>query len=135
MKRKIQDDPRYDAVGSSHLREELFTTYLKAQGSADTSHTTPPQTIADSTLEPGEEAEADKDRTRQERAERAVKEREGKIRAERSKVDAEIDRSRLVVGKEEGEREYRCARRPQRDWLLAPLTVTWIPLTDHTGQC
>lgn len=110
-------------------------TYLKAQGSADTSHATPPQTTADATLEPGEEAEADKDRTRQERAERAVKEREGKIRAERSKVDAEIDRSRLVVGKEEGEREYRCARKPQRDWLLAPLTVTWIPLTDHTGQC
>ena len=32
VKRNIVDDPRYDAVGSSSLREELFNTYLKAHG-------------------------------------------------------------------------------------------------------
>ena len=38
----MQDHPRYDAVGSSSLREELFNTFLKAQ----TSNATPPTELS-----------------------------------------------------------------------------------------
>ncbi|KAF7793686.1 hypothetical protein EIP86_004801 [Pleurotus ostreatoroseus] len=107
VKRKIQDDPRYDAVGSSHLREELFGTYLKAQGSVITSSSTPPPAAPDTVAQNDVEDEAGRERKRKERAERAIKEREDKMRAERSKVDAEIDRSRQVVSKEEGELDFR----------------------------
>lgn len=113
MKRKIQDDPRYDAVGSSHLREELFHTYLKAQGAGPASV---PHEVTTSQSTPeliqqaiSEEDETQWERERKERKERAVKEREEKIHAARSKVDAEIDRSRLAINREEGELEFRCA--------------------------
>lgn len=49
------------------------------------------------------------DRKRQERKERAVKEREEKIKAERGRVEVDIGRSRQGLDKEEGEREFRCA--------------------------
>lgn len=109
MKRSIVDDPRYDAVGSSSLREELFNTYLKAHG--ETQSGTPGDTKtgdhADSTHV--EESAEERERKRRERKERAVKEREEKVKAERSKVEADIDRSRMGLNKEEGELEFRCA--------------------------
>ncbi len=109
-KRAITDDPRYDAVGSSSLREELFNTYLKAHDSSLTPAESPE-------VEPGEDAngdvhmddEAEKERKRQGRKERAVKEREEKIKAERTKVEADIGRSRLGLNKEEDDLEFRCA--------------------------
>jgi hypothetical protein len=109
VKRKISDDPRYDAVGSSSLREELFATFLKAQG--------PNSTMPDATADQGHESiqkeeavdEAEQERKRQDRKERAVKEREEKIKAERGRVEADIGRSRQGINKEEDEREFRCA--------------------------
>lgn len=50
----------------------------------------------------------EKDRQRRERKERAVKEREQQVRTERSKVDAEIDKSRQGLNKGEGELEFKC---------------------------
>lgn len=109
MKRQIVDDPRYDAVGSSHLREELFNTYLKAHG--ETQPLAPGDAKAgdhvDSTHT--EENPGERERKRRERKERAVKEREEKVRAERSKVEIDIGRSRMGLDKEEGELEFRCA--------------------------
>ncbi|CCL99417.1 uncharacterized protein FIBRA_01435 [Fibroporia radiculosa] len=127
VKRKIVDDPRYDAVGSSSLREELFNTFMKAHGSSEISETIAhePETSRDS-LEPGE-AEDDHDdsdertRKRREKKERAVREREEKVKAERSKVDAAIDRSRMGLNKEENEQQFRtmlvdAIRDPQVTW-------------------
>lgn len=131
VKKMIVDDPRYDAVGSSTLREELFNTFLKAY---ETSNLQTPKP------EPGElnpnaqeeiegtetsEADHDRERLRRERKDRAVKERENKIRAERSKVEADIDKSRQGLNKSENELEFRCAAYIAffLSSYMAPLTV------------
>ena len=43
---------------------------------------------------------------RQERRYKAVKEREDKIKGERRRLDTEIERSKLGINKEEGERSF-----------------------------
>jgi hypothetical protein len=101
----LWDDPRYDAVGSSSLREELFTTFLKAQD--------PNTSMLDVKNQDSHHKEESNDeviheRRRQDRKERAVKEREDKIKAERGRVEADIGRSREGIDKEGGEREFRC---------------------------
>ncbi|KAH9951680.1 hypothetical protein B0H21DRAFT_842655 [Amylocystis lapponica] len=118
VKRKVSDDPRYDAVGSSSLREELFNSYLKAHGSSSTPETTDRN---DTDKETGEIDEEERERKRQEKKVRAVKEREEKVKAERSKVEADIGRSRMGLNKEEGELEFRtmltdAIRDPQVTW-------------------
>ena len=106
------DDPRYDAVGSSLLREELFSSYLKANGamattiSEDTGGTAHEGTGGEALAE---EDEAEREKKRKARKERAVKEREEKVQAERNKLNAEIDRSRSGLNREESELEFRCA--------------------------
>ena len=45
---------------------------------------------------------------RQERRNKAVKEREDKIKDERRRLDAEIERSKSGINKEEGERSFMC---------------------------
>lgn len=46
--------------------------------------------------------------SKQERKERAVKEREQKVKAELSRVEMNIEKSRMGINKEEGERDYKC---------------------------
>lgn len=112
MKRKLQDDPRYDAVGSSSLREDLFNTFLKAidQGEA-------PSAAQESKTEkdvlPVEEELDDEEaeRQRREKKEKAVREREARVRADRDRVEADIGRSRQGLNREEDERLFRCALR------------------------
>lgn len=92
-------DPRYDAVGSSSLREELFNTFLKGKASItakDTSEEAPGN----------EETDKDEPSDRQERRAKAVKEREEKIHAERRRLDADIERSKKGIDQEEGERFF-----------------------------
>ena len=106
VKRNIVDDPRYDAVGSSSLREELFNTYLKAHGGSgkQTVTSVPEAEKPDSATMTQEE----KERQRRERKERAVKERGGKVKAERSDLAGDIDKSRQGLNKGEGELELKC---------------------------
>lgn len=107
----MQDDPRYDAVGSSSLREELFSTFLKAQSA----NTTPPaesKATPNSSKADDHEAEQEKEKKKREKKERAVKEREEKIKAEQRRVVADINKSRMGLNKEEGELEFRCAGIP-----------------------
>jgi len=79
---------------------------LKAQG--PNLDTTANQGYASS--QKGEQIdEADPEQKRQDRKDRAVREREEKIKAERGRVEADIGRSRQGINKEEGEREFRCA--------------------------
>lgn len=120
-KRNLSDDPRYDAVGSSSLREELFNTFLKAQG-ANIS-------VQDSAAKQDpiehEEGAIDDDgqRKRHEKKERAVKEREDKVKAERKRVETGINRSRHGLDKEEGDRAFRCA------FLMLHLNQLLVALT------
>lgn len=113
MKKKIADDIRYDAVGSSSLREELYNTFIKA--SVEVSVLTPgPNSLNHKgrELEPqvdDESWEEERGRKLKERKDRAVRDREQKVRDERTKVEAEIGRSRMGLNKEEGELDFRCA--------------------------
>ncbi|KAI0775935.1 hypothetical protein BD413DRAFT_256226 [Trametes elegans] len=122
IKKQLVSDPRYDAVGSSSLREELFNTYIKAGASDEvTTASTPEGAGAPQSQKTSAEDEEERERRRKERKERAVREREEKVRAERSKVEAEIDRSKLGLTKEEGELEFRtmltdAIRDPQVTW-------------------
>lgn len=108
FKRKISSDPRYDAVGSSSLREELFNAFLKVNvGDPPIS-----QPSASSSHPPGKKAEDDPEemeRKKMEKRERALKEREQKVKADLSKVEVQIERSRAGLNKEEDERDFRCA--------------------------
>lgn len=99
IKRKLYDDPRYDAVASSSLREELFKTFVKAGGS-NVSNDANPSTL------PGPN-DIDEGLSKQERKERAVREREGKVRSERGKIEFDINKSKMGMDREEGERVFR----------------------------
>ncbi|KAG1892466.1 Hsp90 protein-domain-containing protein [Suillus subluteus] len=117
VKRKISHDARYDTVGSSSLREELFQTFLKAHGSSS-SHSTSTK-VKDETCKHGTEEDAE--RKRRDKKEQALKEREQKVKADRSRMDAEIGRSKMGLNLEEGEREFRtlltdAVRDPQTTW-------------------
>jgi heat shock protein beta len=104
VKRKISHEARYGAVGSSSLREELFQTFLKAHGSSSSHSTSAP---GRDEVEQTEGTSEDSERRRREKKEQALKEREDKVRAERSRMDAEIERSKMSLNTGEGEREFR----------------------------
>ncbi|TBU49369.1 hypothetical protein BD309DRAFT_851694 [Dichomitus squalens] len=122
IKKSLTSDPRYDAVGSSSLREELFNTYIKAGASEAPAKAQSPESTEQGHSRPTvQEDEEERERRRKERKERAVKERAEKVKAERSKLEAEIDRSKLGLSKEEGELEFRtmlidAIRDPQVSW-------------------
>lgn len=116
----MYDDPRYDAVGSASLREELFNTFVKGSITAATQQQ---DFVQDRSEGPGE-LDEDKIKQRQkEKKERAVKEREQKVRVERDRLEVDIGRSRMDINKEEGERTFKCA-----DYfcLTRPVTVALI---------
>jgi hypothetical protein len=105
VKKPLSDDPRYDAVGSSSLREELFNTFLNAQSNkAEQDQGEKQDTEVPSTELGDDETQKPKDRKAQ-----AVKEREEKIRIERERVQATIEKSRIGLNREEGELQFRCA--------------------------
>jgi hypothetical protein len=98
VKKGITKDSRYDAVGSSSLREELFATYIKKLASSSSGE-----------AGAGETAEAAAERKLKERkakAEASLKEREAKIRQEKERVGKEVARSQIGAGREEGERLF-----------------------------
>jgi predicted phage tail protein len=101
----LHHDARYEAVGSSSLREELYNTFMKGkvlQSAGD-------QIIMDNSnqiiVENVKNAVSDP----QERRNRAVKDREDKIKDERRRLEAEIARSKSGINQEEGERNFMCA--------------------------
>ncbi|KAG6378564.1 hypothetical protein JVT61DRAFT_12829 [Boletus reticuloceps] len=119
IKRKLSDDPRYDAVGSSTLREELFHAFLKARRSSDDKNHQDEVGKAVQFSAPADET--DISRKREEKRDRALKEREEQVRAQRGRTEAEIGKSRWGLTKEEGERVFRtlltdAIRDPQLSW-------------------
>lgn len=115
MKRKLNSkDPRYDAVGSPSLREELFATYIKTMGGpsrdpptqTDKSVRTTRKEQGDGEADADADADASRKKRRAERSERGLREREEKVRRERAGLERELGRTRGAVGREEGEREF-----------------------------
>lgn len=101
VKRSIYKDPRYESVGSSSLREELFNTHLKGLISTGKESG---RTKLNSYI--GIESSTDPDGSRENKRLRAVREREERVRAERKTLNTEIERSKLGIDMEEGERVF-----------------------------
>ncbi|CAL1700963.1 unnamed protein product [Somion occarium] len=121
VKREITEDPRYDAVGSSSLREELFNVYLKAHGVSSQDSGMSIEASESQAKETTPMSQEGKERQQRERKERAVKEREQRIKVERSKVEADIDKSRQGLSKGEDELDFKtmlvdAVRDPQVTW-------------------
>lgn len=93
VKRKITNDPRYDAVGSSSLRAELFETYVG-------------KLATENTNESPEEAAERKLRERKERQAASLRERQGQVAQQQAQVSEAVDKSRASAGREEAERLY-----------------------------
>lgn len=101
----MDKDPRYDVVGSSSLREELFNTYLKTISS--TSNNELPSTSNETNSKDSEHV-THKEKEK-ERRERAVREREEAVRRERGKNETELARARGALSREEGRSDFLCA--------------------------
>ena len=86
------------------MREELFNTFLNAQSNK----TAPDQSEKQDAGVPSPELR-DETSKREDRKAQAVKEREEKIKIERERVQATIEKSRIGLNREEGELQFRCA--------------------------
>ncbi|CAK5275651.1 unnamed protein product [Mycena citricolor] len=123
-KRGLAKDPRYDAVGSSSLREELYDTFMKGNALSSASGS---KAIEKEEDKPEEETYEEQQRKRKERASQALKDRESKVKADMERVDAQIGRSRQISDKEEGELLFKslltdAVRDPQMTWdVVVPL--------------
>ncbi|GAA5968989.1 hypothetical protein JCM11641_000802 [Rhodosporidiobolus odoratus] len=99
VKKRHANDPRYVAVNSSSLREQLFGKHLSSLASG--SRPPPPSASAASSTKPQP--------TKEDKAARAaasLKEREEKVRMDKMKQDRDAQRARGNLGKEEAEREF-----------------------------
>ena len=94
VKKAIQADPRYDAVGSSSLRQGLFETHIKKLASTSAVSETP------------EETAARKVKERKAKEEASLRERAARVQQEQEKVTLEANKSRAGAGREEGERLF-----------------------------
>ena len=123
IKRKLDQDPRYDAVGSSSLREELFNTFKKTTFETSTA-TTQGSTDRDSAHDNGKDENKDGKISKRSRAERAVLERESRVRAEQARTQAEMSRTRVALSREESERVFMCVSPFVSHISLQPLPFT-----------
>ncbi|KLT39845.1 hypothetical protein CC85DRAFT_297775 [Cutaneotrichosporon oleaginosum] len=89
VKKGISSDPRYDAVGSSSLRAELFNTYLKKLAAGEP-----------------EDADARRAREKKERQEASLAQRQNAVRAHQAVIGEEASKARRSAGREEGERLF-----------------------------
>jgi hypothetical protein len=99
VKRGVAQDPRYDAVGSSTRREELFNKFMSTL-EQKSSPALAPDDPADKNPTPTEKE------SKSARRERALKERETQVRVAKNHVERDIGRSRGKLGREEAEREF-----------------------------
>lgn len=94
VKKSIASDPRYDAVGSSSLRSELFDTFVKKLASSSTVAETP------------EQAAERKLKERKAKEEASLRERQARVQQEQERVTQEANKSRAGASREEGERLF-----------------------------
>jgi len=132
VKKTISGDPSYDAVGSSSLREELFNTFLNALSNKTVPDKSEKQGAEVTSTEPGDDTQKRKNRKAQ-----AVKEREEKVKAERERVQATIEKSRIGLSREEGELQFKCAAATySRFWgRVLALKEHHLTLQDPSNRC
>ena len=97
VKKDMVSDPRYDAVGSSSLRAELYQKYIKTLGenvSSSQQNDTP------------EEAARRRAKEKKDKAEASLRARQQEVERERRQMENELQRSRYGAGREEAEREF-----------------------------
>ncbi|KZT51880.1 hypothetical protein CALCODRAFT_521067 [Calocera cornea HHB12733] len=87
VKKQLASDPRYDAVGSASLREELYTAHVASLRAASSA----PQAKHASKLE---------------RQQRALHERQAHVGQELARAERQAEHSRSLLGAEEGERDF-----------------------------
>ncbi|KAF9058208.1 hypothetical protein BJ165DRAFT_1426379 [Panaeolus papilionaceus] len=120
-KKSVHKDPRYDAVGSSSLREELYNTFLKGIAGKSTAE------IPEKSQSPEKDdnaMEVDQAEDKQKRREKAVKEREAKVVEERQRLEARNEKTKKGMNMEEGERAFMtmltdAIRDPKMTWDAA----------------
>lgn len=112
VKKRHASDPRYAAVNSSSLREQLFEKYLASLASAAAagSHSDPsraaPVASTSSSSKPDAAAAAPSKEDKAARAAASLREREEKVRLEKMRNARSAERARGHLGKEEAEREF-----------------------------
>ncbi|KAH7097909.1 hypothetical protein BKA62DRAFT_714902 [Auriculariales sp. MPI-PUGE-AT-0066] len=113
----LTSDPRYDGVGSSSLREELYGSYIR--------------TLKNAAKAEAVEADMDPDSRRKARQERAERERAAAVRAQKEKVDADAAKARGAMGAAEAEDSFRTlltdAIRDVMPWSAAEQTLANDP--------
>lgn len=101
VKRLLLEDPRYDAVGSSSLREELFNTFLNALASGSLPSTSaasvPKQASPDALI--GTKSD------RKTRTEKALRNREERANQDRERIQKDVGRSKAALTTAESETE------------------------------
>jgi hypothetical protein len=105
IKKAFVKDPRYDAVGSSSLREELYEAFVKTleENKMDVDASSGPSNTEDQPKAPEVDPEEDKRRRR----EKAMKERGDMVKAEKEKMEKANARSRAGLSLEEGELSFK----------------------------
>ena len=105
VKKAFVKDLRYDAVGSSSLREELYEAFVKTleESKMDVDASGASSITKDQSRGP----EVDPEEEKRRRREKAVKEREEMVRAEKEKVEKANARSRAGLSLEEGELSFK----------------------------
>lgn len=93
IKKSLSSDPRYDAVGSSTLREELFQSHIRKLASSSTGET-------------AEQAAERKLAERKAKQEASLRERQQAVGIQKEQVEKDVGRSKKGAGREEGERVF-----------------------------
>ncbi|GAA5873908.1 hypothetical protein JCM1840_000224 [Sporobolomyces johnsonii] len=99
VKKRHASDPRYTAVNSSSLREQLFTKHLASLSSSASSRPSASPAAPSTKPAPSKEDKAA-------RAAASLREREERVRAEKQRAERSTNLARGQLGKEEAEREF-----------------------------
>ncbi|GAA5834689.1 hypothetical protein JCM11251_003633 [Rhodosporidiobolus azoricus] len=103
VKKRHANDPRYVAVNSSSLREQLFAKHVSSLSSSSSARPTASSSTSSSAPS---KAPAPSKEDKAARAAASLREREEKVRLDKMKQDRDAMRARGNLGKEEAEREF-----------------------------
>lgn len=108
VKKRHAADPRYAAVNSSSLREQLFEKHLASLASSSGPHSsrTHPVASTSSSTSSAKPAQAPSKEDKAARAAASLREREEKVRLEKMRNARSAERARGHLGKDEAEREF-----------------------------
>lgn len=105
VKKRHASDPRYTAVNSSSLREQLFQKHLASLASGGSRPDAPTQASSSSSSASVPAPKATKE-DKAARAAASLREREEKVRLEQMRAARSAERARGHLGKDEAEREF-----------------------------